>query len=117
MDLFQEKLLKELSKKYNFDIAVFKQQSKQDFTDKLDKLETITYYHLIRLIVDAINEYTINNTHQEPKRLYSSITYLLFQIAGDILKQIDKIDKKYSEKVFQSSLELIDKTRGDKENE
>jgi len=116
MDLFQQKMLAELIKKYGFDIAAFKQQG-GTVESKDEQLAILSFYHMNKCIAQSMNEYLITNANRPPKEMYSSISHLLFSILGDILKQVDKTDKEYSDKILEECTKLLHQTRGDIEND
>jgi hypothetical protein len=112
MDWTKKKILKDLANLYNFEMAQHKQQTKQNLAQDEEELyNTLTYYNLSVLLRDAINTYGQHMDHEDPDKVFSSINFLLFQIAGDIIKEVDKIDKKKANKLLKDSLELLKTVR------
>jgi hypothetical protein len=114
MNLNKRKVFKDLIKLYGHELAIHKQKHGAELHKNEEELyEILTYYHLSVQIREAINQYGEWMRHLEIEKVYSSINFLLFQISGDILKEVDKIDVKKANKILKNSIELLKNVRAE----
>jgi hypothetical protein len=109
--LSQERIFRELKKTYAHQIARLGLDTE---TDKKKAYSILTFYNLSVLINAAVNDYEKSQDPSDAKLTKSAIIHLLSLVNGDILKEMDQIDSKYSDSVLYNALKLTQKTRGDK---
>lgn len=112
MDFTKKKILKDFNKLYNFQIAEYKQKNKSHtFKNEQEMFNILAYYNLSVLVYDAINQYKQQMDHENPIIVLSCINLLLFKISVDIIKEVDKIDKKQAELLLKKCFTLLQNVR------